>query len=335
MTTPTVATGPNPYSLTTDSSGQFVYVANYDKSNSAMGSVSQFAIGADGSLTPLSTPSVAAGGGPNGIVANATAPNVYVANYNSNDVSQYLILAGGFLTPLGTPTMATGSNPASIALTPAGKYAYVANNNFGGAVGSVSQYSIDALGTPTAGSLRPLSTPTVPAGAWPNDIVVDPSGRFVYVVNSNDNASGNSISQYTIQPDGSLMPMGTPTVTTLPGREPWSITLDATGRNAYVPNRNHGAAGTVTHYIVDATTGALTLAVAVAPATNPVATGTGPSFVAIDPSGGFAYATNRYPVDATPHTISQYSIAPNGDLAPLPAPPATAGAQPTGIITSR
>jgi DNA-binding beta-propeller fold protein YncE len=123
-------------------------------------------------------------------------------------------------------------------------------------------------------------------------------------------------------------------VTTLPGLEPWSITLDATGRNAYVPNRNHGNVGTVTHYIIDATSGALSLAVAVPPATNPVTTGTGPSFVAIDPSGRFAYVTNRYPVDATPHAISQYSIAANGDLTPL-TPPATAGAQPTGIITSR
>jgi 6-phosphogluconolactonase (cycloisomerase 2 family)/uncharacterized protein YjdB len=330
MNTPTVATGPNPYSLTTDPSSQFVYVANYNLG--LTGSVSQFAIGADGSLTPLSTPSVVAGGGPNGIAANPTAPYVYVANYNSSNVSQYSIGVGGLLTPLVTPTVAAGTNAASIALTPTGTYAYVANNNFPGATGSVSQYAIDALGTPTAGSLTPLSTPTVPAGAWPNDVVVDPSGRFVYVVNSNTNASGNSISQYTIGANGLLTPMSPATVST--GTQPWSITIDAAGRNAYVPNRNNGNVGTVSHYTIDATTGALTLAVPVAPATNPVAAGTGPSSLAIDPSGGFAYVTNRYPVDATPHTISQYSIAANGDLTPL-TPPATAGAQPTGIITTR
>jgi DNA-binding beta-propeller fold protein YncE len=229
--------------------------------------------------------------------------------------------------------VAAGTNAASIALTPTGTYAYVANNNFPGATGSVSQYSIDTPGTPTAGSLTPLSTPTVPAGAWPNDIVVDPTGRFVYVVNSNTNASGNSISQYAIGANGLLTPMSPPTVPT--GTQPWSITIDAAGRNAYVSNRNNGNVGTVSHYTIDAATGALTLAVPLAPATNPVAAGTGPSFLAIDPSGGFAYVTNRYPADATPHAISQYSIAANGDLTPLTPPTATAGAQPTGIITSR
>jgi trimeric autotransporter adhesin len=333
MITPTVATGTNPYSLTTDPSRQFVYVANYDTTNVTTGSVSQFAIGADGSLTPLSTPSVAAGGGPNGIAANPTAPYVYVVNYNSHNVSQYSIGVGGLLTPLGTtPTVGTGPGPASIALTPAGTYAYVANNNYpGSSVGSVSQYSVDAAGTPTAGSLRPLSTPTVPAGGLPNGVVVDPSGRFVYVVNSNDNANGNSISQYTIsQADGSLTAMSTPTVPT--GRQPWSIALDAAGHNAYVPNRTDG---TVTHYAIDATSGALTLAVPVAPATNPVAAGTGATSLAIDPSGGFAYVTNRDPLTPAPHTISQYSIAANGDLTPLAPPTATAGAQPAAIITSR
>jgi 6-phosphogluconolactonase (cycloisomerase 2 family) len=326
MTTPTVATGPNPYSLTTDPSSQFLYVANYN--DTLPSTVSQFAIGPDGSLTPLGTPTIAAGNGPNGIAANPAAPFVYVVNYNSNTVSQYSIGAGGLLAPLGTPTVATGSDPASIALavTSTGTYAYVANNNFMGAVGSVSQYSVDALGTPTAGSLTPLSTPTVAAGAWPNYIVVDPSSRFAYVVNSKTNASGNSISQYTIGANGLLAPMTPPTVPT--GTEPWSITIDAAGSNAYVPNRNNMNPGTVSHYTIDATTGALTFA-------NSVAAGTGATSLAIDPSGGFAYVTNRDPLTAAPHTISQYSIAANGDLTPLAPPTATAGAQPAAIITSR
>jgi trimeric autotransporter adhesin len=330
MTTPTVATGTNPYSLTTDPSSQFVYVANYDTLNVTTGSVSQFAIGADGSLTPLSTPSVAAGGGPNGIAANPTAPYVYVANYNSSNVSQYQIGVGGLLSALSTPRVGTGpgaSGAASIALTPAGTYAYVANNNYSGTVGSVSQYNVGAAGSAAPGSLTLMTNPTLPAGAWPNDVVVDPSGRFVYVVNSRDNANGDSISQYTIQSDGSLMPMTPATVTTLPGLEPWSITLDATGRNAYVPNRNHGNVGTVSHYTIDAS-GALTLA-------NSVAAGTGATSLAIDPSGKFAYVTNRDPLTTAPHTISQYLIAANGDLTLLAPPTATAGAQPAAIITSR
>ncbi|HWS66895.1 MAG TPA: beta-propeller fold lactonase family protein [Steroidobacteraceae bacterium] len=327
MNTPTVATGANPYSLTTDSTGQFVYVANYDFA-SATGSVSQFAIGADGSLTPLSTPTIAAGNGPNGIAANPAAPYAYVANYNSNNVSQYSIGAGGLLSALATPTVGTGpgtAGAASIALTPAGTYAYVANFTYPSNVGSVSQYTVGAAGSAAPGSLTLMTNPTVPTGSLPNDIVVDRSGRFVYVVNSNNNASGNSISQYTIQPDGSLNPMSPATVPTMPnGNNPWSITIDAAGHNAYAPCR---ATGNVLHYTIDAT-GALTFA-------NSVAAGTGPTSLAIDPSGGFAYVTNRNPLTATPHTISQYSIAANGDLTPLTSPTATAGVQPAAIITSR
>jgi 6-phosphogluconolactonase (cycloisomerase 2 family)/uncharacterized protein YjdB len=326
MTTPTVATGPNPYSLTTDPSSQFIYVANFH--NGAPGSVSQFAIGADGSLTPLSTPTIAAGNGPNGITANPAAPYVYVVNYYDSNVSQYQIMAGGLLTAMGTVPAAPNGNAASIALNPAGTYAYVANyTETPGSLGSVSQYSVGAV---TPGALLPLSPATVPTGSQPNDIVVDPSGRFVYVVNSNTNASGNSISQYTIGANGLLTLMSTaPT-----GTEPWSITIDAAGRNAYVPNRNNKQPpGTVSHYTIDPTTGVLTLAVAVAPATNPVTVGTGPTSVAIDPSGGFAYVTNRD--SGLPSTVSQFAIAANGDLTPLAPPTATAGVEPAAIITSR
>jgi 6-phosphogluconolactonase (cycloisomerase 2 family) len=330
LNSPTVTTGINPYSLTTDPSHQFVYVANFN--HGAAGSVSQFAIGPDGSLTPLiTTPTIAAGTGPNGIAANPAAPFVYVVNYYSFDVYEYSIGAGGSLTALGIVPAAPNGNAASIALNRAGTYAYVANYTETGSVGSVSQYSV---GTVAPGELLPLSPATVPTGSLPNDIVVDPSGRFVYVVNSNTNASGNSISQYTIDPtNGTLAPMTSPTVPT--GTEPWSITIDALGKNAYVPNRNSGNVGTVTHYKIDATTGALTLAVAVAPATNPVTAGTGSTSIAIDPSGTFAYVTNRDPATAAPHTISQFSIAANGDLTPLTPPTAAAGAQPAAIITVR
>jgi 6-phosphogluconolactonase (cycloisomerase 2 family) len=322
---PTVATGTNPYSLTTDRSHQFVYVANFDHS-SATGSVSQFSIGADGSLTPLNPATINAGNGPNGIAANPAAPFVYVVNYYSFDVYEYSIGVGGLLTALGIVPAAPNGNAASIALNPAGTYAYVANYTQAGSVGSVSQYSVGAV---APGALLPLSPATVPTGSQPNDIVVDPSGRFVYVANSDINAS--SISQYTIGANGLLTPMSPATVPT--GTEPWSITIDAKGQNAYVPNRNNKLPpGTVSHYTIDQTTGALTLAVPVAPATNPTTAGTGATSLAIDPSGGFAYVTNRD--SGLPSTVSQFAIAANGDLTPL-LPAATAGVEPAAIITSR
>jgi 6-phosphogluconolactonase len=63
MTTPTVAAGSTagstPSSVTVDPSGRYVYVANYHDST-----VSQYKIGSNGALTPMTPATVAAGTGP-------------------------------------------------------------------------------------------------------------------------------------------------------------------------------------------------------------------------------------------------------------------------------
>ena len=51
--------GTAPVSVAVDPSGQYAYVANADSNN-----VSQYAIGADGSLTPMTAATVAAGTSP-------------------------------------------------------------------------------------------------------------------------------------------------------------------------------------------------------------------------------------------------------------------------------
>jgi DNA-binding beta-propeller fold protein YncE len=59
MAIATVAAGTNPLSVTIDPSGKYAYVANQVSND-----ISQYAIGADGSLTPVASATVAAGGGP-------------------------------------------------------------------------------------------------------------------------------------------------------------------------------------------------------------------------------------------------------------------------------
>src|SRR5258708_17243714 len=55
MSTATVGAGTNPQSAAIDPSGKYAYVANNG------GNVSQYTVGTDGSLTPMSTAAVAAG----------------------------------------------------------------------------------------------------------------------------------------------------------------------------------------------------------------------------------------------------------------------------------
>jgi trimeric autotransporter adhesin len=305
----TVAAGANPYALAVDPSSNFVYVANFLQPGTVATTISQFAIGADGSLTGIGTGSVAAAGhGPNGITVSPTGPYVYTANFGTNDVSLYSIGAGGALTFVAS--VAAGAGPAAIALNPAGTFAYVANF----LDGDVSQYSVSAAD----GSLTPLGT--VPAGSQSNMVVVDPSGRFVYVPN---HAAG-TVSQYVIGAGGALTPIAAAVAS---GTGAWSITIDSAGSNAYVANAD---ANSVSHFTIDPASGALTLVNALGlPAL------TGPTSVAIDPSGLFAYISDRGPVASPQTTISQCSIAADGSLTLLTPPIAPAGTAPAAIITAR
>ena len=102
------------------------------------------------------------------------------------------------------------------------RYAFVANNGDN----SVSSYVVDAA----AGRLRYIGK--VAAGANPNSVTVDPSGKYAYVANG---GSAN-VSQYTIGANGALTPMATATVAA--GTGPTFVTVDPSGKYAYVANFN-------------------------------------------------------------------------------------------------
>lgn len=90
---------------------------------------------------------------------------------------------------------------------------------------------------------------------------------------------------YTVNPSTGVLTPTTP-ATVPPGGSPCGVTIDPSGKFAYVPNAY--ANNTVSQYTVDPNTGILT------PDTNPMApTGNNPTSVAVDLSGNFAYITNR------------------------------------------
>jgi 6-phosphogluconolactonase len=320
----------------------FAYVANFRDN-----SVSQYAIGADGSLTALSPPTVVAGDYPYAIAVDPGGKFAYVAN--SSDVSQYTIGMDGSLIPMspatvpaGTSinhitvdpggrfayvvnwaddnvspaTVAAGSFPAFIAIDPTGRFAYVANYTGAPILGNVSQYTIAA-----DGKLEPMSPATVAAGWGPNAIAVDPTGRFAYVANalqySANRSSTNNISQYTIGADGKLTPMSPPTVGA--GQQPYSVWVDPSGRFVYVANY---WGDTVSQYTIGAD-GKLT---PMTPAA--VAAGNGPYCVTVDPTGRFVFATN-----ISDNSVSQYTIGTDGNLVAMFPATIMAGDGPAFITT--
>ena len=261
-------------------------------------------------------------------VKNTTPRFAYVANYGTNDVSAYTINAStGTLTSVGA-VVAAGTGPHSVTVDPSGKFAYVANwssNN-------VSAYTINA----STGVLTPVGT--VATATKPFSVTVDPTGKFAYVANYGDGVAPSTVSAYTIDSTGALTAVaGSPFGA---GIAPSSVTVDPTGKFAYVANQG---SNDVSAYTINASTGALTSVGAA------MATGTTPNSVTVDPSGKFAYVanTNSAPTSRpTPSTPRPGRSARSSAVAPVavttsrrgrihsPSPSTPQASSPTWRITA-
>jgi 6-phosphogluconolactonase (cycloisomerase 2 family) len=140
-----------PGGITVDANSAYAYVANISSN-----SVSQYAIGADGTLTSLSPAFVVTGTEPVYLAIDPSNRYAYVANYTVDvnpalpgTVSQFTVGASGQLTPMPTPTVAAGIGPGWIAFDSFGHYAYVVNLGNGTAPGTVSEYAIGTDGALT------------------------------------------------------------------------------------------------------------------------------------------------------------------------------------------
>jgi 6-phosphogluconolactonase (cycloisomerase 2 family) len=272
---------------------------------------------ASGALTPISG-SPFSGSTPRSVAVDPTGRFAYAANTSSDDVSGYLIDATtGALTPVAGSPFVAGGGPQSVAVDPSGRFAYVANflDN------TVSAYTNDSA----TGALT--SIPGSPFRAvFPASVAVDPTGRFAYVTTF---AQG-TVSGYSINPTtGALTPIrgspfaGAPSCIGLYGCGVWtSVTVDPTGKFAYVTDRTNAVAG----FTIDATTGALKpVPGSPFPAggcpggcSNPSANG-----VVVDPSGEFAYMTFNSTSSAG---VAGYAInATTGSLTPMSGSPFGAG----------
>jgi 6-phosphogluconolactonase (cycloisomerase 2 family) len=280
---------------------RFAYVVNAGDAD-----VSAYTINAiTGALTPVGA-KVGSGNVPNSVAVDPSSRFAYVANFSSGNISAYTINAStGALTPVA-PNVPAGRGPSSVTVDPSGRFVYVANESDN----DVSGYTINA----STGALTSFGS--VGAGATPYSVTVDPSGRFAYVANASLFGGSNDVSAYTINANAGVLTPVRPTVAA--GTTPNSVTVDPSGRFAYVANQ-----GTydVSAYTINASTGALTSL-----GLN-VAAGTRPYSVTVDPSGKFAYVTNTGDNDVSAYTIN----ATTGALTQIPVSPFPAGAEPTGI----
>jgi len=216
-----------------------------------------------------------------------------------------------------------------VTMDPSGKFAYVVNVctiQSPGCVppGTVSAYTIDR----TTGALTPVLGSPVTAGGNSESLAVNPSGKFAYVANDIGTISAYSIDSNT----GALTPIpGSPFAAT--GITPVWVAVDPSGKFAYVANYcgvGPCSQGTVSAYTINTTTGALTPVPG-----SPLAAGTAPNTVAVDPSGKFVYVTNECAVNFCASgigSVSAYAInGASGALSPVSGSPFAAGVRPHSL----
>lgn len=250
----------------------------------------------EGSLVPVPL-GIASECSPHGSVA--VHPDQRLVYYSTSGGTQGFICAYEFdpdaqtLTSApGSPFATGGESADAIAIDPSGTFLY----SVASADGAVAAFSID---TSTGALTRIVGSP-FPSAPNPLSMVVDPTGRFVYVATRADKTFASTISGYAIDPaTGVLSPLpGSP----FPAPESAAaLAVDPLGRYLYLT-----ANTALTAYAIDAATGAL------APIGTPVV---GQGRVAVDPAGRFVYVeASEYIAPRSVEGVRAYKVEANGAL---------------------
>jgi 6-phosphogluconolactonase len=252
--------GASPASVTVDSTGKFLYTSNGGPGNGPdeSESISEYGINATtGALTAIaqdncSYPPFFVGNQCNAVLADPVAGFLF-GTASAGVVNAFSIEAQGTLQAVtGTPfpVLASGADPTvgpvAMAIYPTGKYLYTANYN---PTTNVSGFSIAGSG---ALSLVPGSPFTV-GNSNPSDLVADPLGRFLYVLDFNAGVTG-----FSVNPSNGQLTMlpGFPVVVPIFSRK--AMAIDPSGKFLYVGSGLSYQAPTLYVFAINATTGALT-----------------------------------------------------------------------------
>jgi 6-phosphogluconolactonase (cycloisomerase 2 family) len=215
-----------PSGVAIDSGGNFVYVTNQTG-----GSIAQYTIGSDGTLTALG---IASGlTAPEGITANGSS--VYVADNGGGVIDAYAIGSGGALSLINTlPSQgSTNGSPIQVALDPVNPFLYATDITNG----LLGVYLIASDGG--VSFLQSFST----SGGQPIGVAV--GGGFAYTANF----AANTITQFATSSTGALQ-AAAPASGSLSG--PNGIAVSSDGTLVYAVNRSNGSVTVFNLNLVDA-----------------------------------------------------------------------------------
>lgn len=323
----------------------------YEVGGSQNANVAVYSIGSDGKLYGLSTPSIT-GTYPTAAAIDSTGTYLYVTYTYQGGFSPVSPGPGGITIfpiksdgSLGTPSnVNVGNNPIGIAVSaPTCTTTPVISTNKACAAGGTPNtfvYVVDAettLAKPTIlgfaqsstdGSLTMLSGTTfnstlgtyqgASAGVSPSAIAIDPTGKFVYVPDKQQNeVFGYQIAGSTT---GNLTPLVSSPYAT--GGYPVAITIEPRGKYVYVANYNSNS---VTSYSLNLGNGSLG-----ASAGSGFTTNTGPTCVTVETALGIYLYTSNY-LDAS---ISGGQLSPDtGQLSGIANSPFPTVSQPACLTS--
>ena len=303
----------------TDMSGDppspsYAYVTSASEGETQPGTVYQYAVGTDGSLTALSAASITAGMIPTSIVSDPTGHYVYVVNRGDATISQYVVGTGGGLVPLSPAAVSMSETFPAIAgfaatIDPSGRFLYVVvtPQDPPGIGAAIVQFSIGSSGTLTPLAPAFINVPTLAAGS----LAIEPSGHYAYLAGATV-PSGGQVSQFSVANDGTLSAL---TPAAVAATEPTAgIAIAPGGQTAYVLSSCIDSAcdGQVARYTLgtDGTLKATGSTILTGGHVIPIG-------MVFDTSGSNSYLlTNLMGVDTNMGAIESYSINSAGDLVP-------------------
>jgi 6-phosphogluconolactonase (cycloisomerase 2 family) len=246
---------------------------------------------------------------PSGRFAYALETNETISVFTVDPVT-------GALTPSGlAPVSSGGSAPPDIlqgVIDPTGRFLYVVNPNSG----NVAAFSINT----STGAVTSLGA-ALPVGSGPVAAILDRTAKFLYVVNGSNFTGAAGVNGFSVNPDGSLSPLTTPTFVT--GAYPQLPTIDPSNQFLYVPNFGDN---TVSVYSI----GANGLLTPITGSPFSIASFSGPVAVVTDPAGKFLFVLNN---GTTTGSVSVANIVAGGGLGTeVTGSPFAAGAVPFSMV---
>jgi 6-phosphogluconolactonase len=205
-----------------------VYVAN---AGAGASDYTGFRLGFDGRLRPLPGPAVSLpdGSQPGDVLFNGDGTRLVGTRVGTSQIDSFAVAQDGRLSPApGSPYAAQGLGPFGSEFRPTNpNQLFVSNaHNAGPGSGTASAFHDSADGT-----LSPIgASPFADGQSAPCWVEISHDGRYLFTVNT----AQPSISRYAIEPDGTLVLLGSTTFNNPNGLAPFDARLSPDGQTLWV-----------------------------------------------------------------------------------------------------